>query len=79
MHGGRYLARSANISNLEGAPLDTTLIALLEFPNMEAAQDFASDPAYAPYASARRAGSVSKLNAIDAVDVAGTIPYLEKG
>jgi uncharacterized protein (DUF1330 family) len=78
-HGGRYLARSANITSLEGEPLDTTLIALIEFPDMEAVQAFASDPAYAPYGSARQAGSVSKLNAIDATDVAGTIPYLGKG
>lgn len=78
-HGGKYLSRSANVSNLEGEPLDTTLIALIEFPDMEAVRAFASDPAYAPYASARQAGSVSKLNAIDATDVAGTIPYLSKG
>ncbi|WP_284735718.1 DUF1330 domain-containing protein [Dongia deserti] len=35
-HGGKYLARSANVKTLEGKPLDTTLIAILEFPNEEA-------------------------------------------
>ncbi len=78
-HGGKYLARSANITNLEGDPLDTTLIALIEFPDEESVKAFANDPAYAPYGNARQAGSVSKLNAIDATDVAGTIPYLGKG
>jgi len=29
-HGGKYLSRSANITNMEGEPLDTTLIALME-------------------------------------------------
>ena len=78
-HGGKYLSRSANITNMEGDPLDTTLIALLEFPSLEAAQAFANDPDYAPYGKARQAGTVSKFNVIDDTDVAGTIPYLEKG
>ena len=78
-HGGKYLSRSANITNLEGEPLDTTLIALIEFPTLEAAQAFAGDPDYAGYGQSRRDGSVSKFNIIDDTDVAGTIPYLTKG
>lgn len=78
-HGGKYLARSANITTVEGEGLDTTLIALLEFPSMEAVQDFAGDPDYAPYGQARRAGSVSRFHVIDNTDAAGTIPYLPKG
>ena len=31
-HGGKYLSRSGNISTLEGAEKDSTLIAILEFP-----------------------------------------------
>jgi uncharacterized protein (DUF1330 family) len=77
-HGGKYLARSANITTLEGKELDSTLIALLEFPSMEAVQAFANDPAYAEYAEARRAGSISNFHIIDDTDVAGTIPYLPK-
>ena len=73
-HGGKYLSRSANITNFEGEELDTTLIALLEFPTLEAAQAFANDPDYAKYGQARQAGSVSKFNVIDDTDVAGTIP-----
>jgi uncharacterized protein (DUF1330 family) len=30
-HGGKYLSRSRNVKTLEGKPLDTTFIALLEF------------------------------------------------
>ena len=78
-HGGKYLARSANITNLEGDPLDTTLIAVIQFPDEASARAFATDPAYAPYGSARAAGSVSKLNLIDDTDVAGSIPYLAQG
>jgi len=78
-HGGRYLSRSANIQAIEGTGPDTTLIALLQFPSVEAVQAFAGDPAYAPYAKARQDGSVSCLRVIDDTDAAGTIPYLPKG
>ena len=78
-HGGKYLARSANVTTLEGEPLDTTLIALIEFPDTAALQAFASDPEYAPYGQARQAGSDSRFQLIDDTDVAGTIPYLKKG
>src|SRR5262245_63412243 len=56
-HGGKYLSRSGNVKTLEGKPLATTFIALLEFPSAEAVQAFATDPKYAPYAAARQAGS----------------------
>lgn len=78
-HGGKYLARSANVKTLEGEPLDTTLIALIEFPDTAALEAFASDPEYAPYGQARQAGSDSRFQLIDDTDVAGTIPYLRKG
>ena len=78
-HGGKYLARSGNVTTVEGEPLDTTLIALIQFPSMEAVQSFAQDPDYAPYGEARQKGSVSRLHVIDDTDLAGTIPYLEKG
>lgn len=78
-HGGKYLSRSGNITNIEGEPLDTTLIALLEFPSVEAAQAFINDPDYARFAKARQDGTVSKFNIIDDTDLAGTIPYLGKG
>jgi uncharacterized protein (DUF1330 family) len=78
-HGGKYLSRSANITTLEGNPLDASLVALIEFPSMENMNAFINDADYAPYATARIAGSNSTLLAIDATDVAGTIPYLAAG
>jgi len=72
-HGGRYLSRSANVETLEGDALDTTLVALIQFPSMAAVQAFAEDPDYAPYAEARQKGSVTRLHVIDNTDVAGTI------
>ncbi len=78
-HGGKYLSRSANISTLEGAPIDTTVVALIEFPTKEAAEAFANDPEYAPFANARKAGSISRLFVIDNSDATGGIPYLPAG
>lgn len=78
-HGGRYLARSGNIARLEGAASDSTLIALLEFPSEAALKAFASDPAYAPFAKARQAGSVCAFTMIDDTDLAGTISFLRAG
>jgi uncharacterized protein (DUF1330 family) len=78
-HGGKYLARSANVQTLEGKPLDTSLIALIEFPSANAVKAFAGDPAYAPFAAARQRGSDSRLQLIDDTDLAGTIAYLRKG
>jgi uncharacterized protein (DUF1330 family) len=78
-HGGRYLARSGNVRTLEGRPLATSLIALMEFPSTEAAEAFVGDPQYAPFSDARRVGSDSRFQLIDGTDLAGTIPYLPKG
>src|SRR5262249_55802988 len=64
-HGGKYLSRSGNVKTLEGKPLDTTLIALLQFPSAEAAEAFVNDPEYAPHAAARQAGSEGHFQLID--------------
>lgn len=77
-HGGKYLARSGNVRVIEGKPLDTTLIALLQFPSADAVEAFASDPEYAGFAAARKAGSDSRFQMIDDTDLAGTIPYLAR-
>jgi uncharacterized protein (DUF1330 family) len=77
-HGGKYLSRSGNVKTLEGTPLDTSLIAIMAFPSIKQAEAFVADPAYAPYISARRAGSESRFQLIDDSDLAGTIPYLSK-
>jgi uncharacterized protein (DUF1330 family) len=78
-HGGKYLARSGNVRTLEGAPLDTSLIAIIAFPSPKQAEAFVADPAYAPYIAARRRGSESRFQLIDDTDLAGTISYLTKG
>lgn len=78
-YGGKYLSRSGNITTVEGDAPDTSVIALIEFPSMEAVQNFAQSEEYAPYAKARQAGSVSHLHVIDDTDALGAIPYLPAG
>ena len=78
-HGGRYLSRSGNIDTIEGDAMDSTLIAILEFPSREALDAFAADPEYAPYGQARPARSVSNFHVIDDTDIAASISYLKAG
>src|SRR4051794_16668041 len=75
-HGGKYLSRSGNVKTLEGAPLPTSLIAIMAFPSAQAAEAFVADPSYQRFAEARRVGSDSRFQLIDDTDLAGTIPYL---
>lgn len=75
-HGGKYLSRSGNVKTLEGKPLATTLIAIMQFPSVKAAEAFVNDPGYAPLVAARQKGSESRFQLIDDTDIAKTIPYL---
>lgn len=78
-HGGKYLSRSGNVTPVEGELPDVTVIALIEFPSVDAAQSFVNDPAYEPFAKARQAGTDSNFYIIDNTDLAQSIPYLPKG
>ena len=78
-HGGKYLSRSANLTNLEGAAPNADVVALIEFPDVAAAQAFGNDPDYAPFAKARQDGTVSTLFVVDDTDATGGIPYLPAG
>ena len=75
-HGGKYLSRSGVVTAIEGEAPDVDLVAVIEFPSMEALQGFVNDPDYIPFAKARQDGTNSVLFAIDSNDAAGTIPYL---
>ena len=77
-HGGKYLSRSGNITRLEGDHPDSTLIAIIQFPDSKSFEAFANDPDYLPYATSRQKGSVSRLTLIDDTDAAGVISYLAK-
>jgi uncharacterized protein (DUF1330 family) len=55
------------------------VIALIEFPSVEACQAFVNDPEYAPFAKARQAGTDCDFYVIDDTDLAQGIPYLPPG
>jgi uncharacterized protein (DUF1330 family) len=50
----------------------------MTFPSTKHAEAFVADPAYAPFAAARKGGSESRFQLIDDTDAAGTISYLTK-
>lgn len=55
-HGGRYLVRGATMEQLEGPDPLPHLMVVIEFPSMEHARAWHSDPEYAPLIKLRRAG-----------------------
>lgn len=58
-YGGKYLARTANHSQLEGEDSPSALRIVIEWPSKEAAEGFMGDQEYAPHLAARTAGSQS--------------------
>ncbi|MEL6171302.1 MAG: DUF1330 domain-containing protein [Pseudomonadota bacterium] len=67
-HGGKYLARTTNHEQVEGAEQPTALRIILEWPSKEAAMNFMNDPEYKPHLEARTAGSDSYHFVIEAKD-----------
>lgn len=58
-HGGRYLARTSQHWQMEGADTPAALRIVIEWPSQQAAQNFMKDPDYALHLAARREGSES--------------------
>jgi uncharacterized protein (DUF1330 family) len=56
-HGGRYLARTATHTTLEGDAFDHALLVIIEWPSQDAAEAFYHDPAYQAHLQARLAGA----------------------
>jgi uncharacterized protein (DUF1330 family) len=66
-HGGRYLARTASHTLLEGSGA-SALKVILEWPSLEAEAAFHADPAYSEPLRARLAGSESHWASIAGTD-----------
>jgi uncharacterized protein (DUF1330 family) len=69
-HGGRYIARASNCPwmVLEGERYPITGITIIEFPSMEHAKAWHSDPEYAPFIKLRQAGSHLGLMLVEGCD-----------
>jgi uncharacterized protein (DUF1330 family) len=56
-HGGRYLARTTRIEQIEGERTPPQVMLLIEWPTREAAQEFYDSEEYRPHREARHAGA----------------------
>lgn len=59
-HGGRIIARAFEYERLEGERRPDAIV-LIEFPSVDAARAWYTDPEYQPHLKARLAGSASEL------------------
>ncbi|MEM7465349.1 MAG: DUF1330 domain-containing protein [Pseudomonadota bacterium] len=67
-HGGKYLARTPQLEQLEGDTEKPDVFVILEWPSKEAAEAFYHDPAYKPYLDSRIAGSDSEFTILAGED-----------
>jgi len=70
-YGGRYLARTAQIEQLEGERTVPQVMLVIEWPSREAANDFYESEEYRAYREARRAGARNEFRLIAGEDVNG--------
>jgi len=59
--GGRYLARTSEVTSIEGAEKPAHMSLVLEFPSKEVALSFYNSDEYQPFLQARQAGSNGKF------------------
>jgi nitronate monooxygenase len=67
--GGRYLARTPDITQLEGEDARPQVVVLIEWPSREAARAFYDSPAYAPYRADRIRGARNRFLLVAGEDV----------
>jgi len=64
-HGGRYLVRGTTMEQLEGAAPLPHVMVVIEFPSMQQARAWHSDPEYAPLIKLRQAGCDIELTLVE--------------
>ncbi|HVA20139.1 MAG TPA: DUF1330 domain-containing protein [Solirubrobacteraceae bacterium] len=69
--GGRYLARSTRIEQLEGERTPPQVLLLIEWPSKEAADAFYESEEYRPYRDRRQAGARNEFLLVTGEDVNG--------
>lgn len=69
--GGRYLARTPKIEQLEGSRTPPQVLLLIEWPTRETALEFYESDEYRPYRERRRAGSRGDFLLVAGEDVNG--------
>ncbi|HEX4438051.1 MAG TPA: DUF1330 domain-containing protein [Solirubrobacteraceae bacterium] len=70
-HGGRYLARTTKIEQIEGERPLPQVFLLIEWPSKEAADGFYESEEYRAHREARRVGAHNEFRLIAGEDVNG--------
>jgi uncharacterized protein (DUF1330 family) len=72
--GGRYLARTTAIEQLEGERQASQLVVIIEWPSKAAAEEFYASDDYRPFRESRMKGSRSELLLVAGEDVTSAAP-----
>ena len=68
-HGGKYLARTSNIEQLEGQAESPDVFVIIEWPSKEAAEAFYHSEEYKPQLENRIAGSQTEFTLVAGEDL----------
>ena len=68
-HGGKYLARTMTMDQLEGDQEPPDVFVIVEFPSKDLAKAFYDDPEYSPFLKNRLAGSKSEFTLVAGEDM----------
>lgn len=70
-HGGRYLARTGRIEQVEGERTPPQVLLVIEWPSKQAADAFYDSEEYRPHREARRQGARNEFLLVAGEDVNG--------
>jgi uncharacterized protein (DUF1330 family) len=76
-HGGRYLARTAQVEQIEGEKEPAQIQMIIAWPSKAAADEFYASAEYRPYREARRAGARNEFVLVAGEDVNGLAQIAE--
>lgn len=75
--GGRYLARSARLEQIEGEQALPQVLLIIEWPSKQAADELYESEEYRPHREARRAGARNRFMLVAGEDVSGVAQIAE--
>ena len=75
--GGRYLARTATIEQIEGERTPAQVVLIIEWPSKQAADEFYASEEYRSHREARRAGARNEFLLVAGEDVNGVARIAE--
>ena len=76
-HGGRYLARTSNVTKIEGERKVPQIFLLIEWPSKETAMAFYESEENRPYPERRIAGAKNEFSLVAREDLTRTAHVVE--